>query len=140
METVGEKEKLRREPVKWSHMWALKSARKSKGERGAMLWEAACTCFFGCLRAGEALAPERGKFDKKAHLGWEDMQLEDAASPKWIRLRIKESKSDRLREGAFVTQTWRSARPGVHGCQEGRPRSILYGSRESGADQARLCV
>ena len=31
------------------------------------------------------------------------MQLEDTASPKWIRLRIKESKMDRLREGAFVT-------------------------------------
>ncbi len=103
IEALGEKEKLRREPVKWSHMLAMKAVWKAKGERGTMLWVAACTCFFGCLRAGEALAPERGEFDEKAHLGWEDVQMEDAASPRWIRLRIKESKTDRLREGAFVT-------------------------------------
>ena len=103
IEALGEKEKLRREPVKWSHMLAMKAVWKAKGERGTMLWAAACTCFFGCLRAGEALAPERGEFDEKAHLGWEDVQMENAASPRWIRLRIKESKMDRLREGAFVT-------------------------------------
>ncbi len=102
VEATGEKEKLRREPVTWNHMRALKEAWVAKGERGTMLWAAACMCFFGCLRAGEALAPETGEFDEKAHLGWEDVQLQDAVSPKWIRVRIKESKTDRLRKGAYV--------------------------------------
>ena len=51
----------------------------------------------------ESRAPEGVKFDGKAHLSWKDVQLEDASSPKWIRVRIKESKTDRMRVGAFVT-------------------------------------
>ena len=103
LEVVGEKDRLRREPVKWQHMRAMLAVWRAKGEKGTMLWATACMCFFGCLRAGEALAPEGVKFDGKAHLSWEDVQLEDAASPKWIRVRIKESKTDRMRVGAFVT-------------------------------------
>lgn len=103
VEAVGDKDKLVREPVQWKHMLAMKAAWASRGKRGTMLWAVACTCLFGCLRAGEALAPERGEFDPEAHLGWEDVQLDEAASPKWIRLKIKESKTDRLRKGAFVT-------------------------------------
>lgn len=48
------------------------------------------------------MTPEGVQFDAKAHLAWEDVQLEDAPSPRWIRLRIKESKTDRLRAGEFV--------------------------------------
>ena len=102
LEAVGEKDKLRGEPVKWHHMRAMQAAWKPEGRKGAMLWAAACMCFFGCMRAGEALTPEGVEFDGKAHLSWEDVQLEDAPSPKWIRVRIKESKMDRLRVGAFV--------------------------------------
>ncbi len=68
-----------------------------------MLWACACMCFFGCMRAGEALSPEGVAFDKKAHLTWVDVQLEDARIPNWIRVRIKESKTDRSRAGAFAT-------------------------------------
>ena len=68
-----------------------------------MLWACACMCFFGCMRAGEALSPEGVAFDKKAHLTWVDVQLEDTRSPNWIRVRIKESKTDRSRSGAFAT-------------------------------------
>ena len=103
MELVGKRDNLRREPVKWRHMRAMQAAWTTKGEKGKMLWAAACMCFFGCLRAGEALAPEGVEFDAKAHLSWGDVQLEDAPSPKWIRVRIKESKTDRMRVGAFVT-------------------------------------
>jgi len=80
----------------------MKKAWCDDGRKGKMLWAVACTCFFGCLRAGEALTPEGVQFDAKAHLAWEDVQLEDAPSPRWIRLRIKESKTDRLRAGEFV--------------------------------------
>lgn len=101
-QATGDAEKLHREPVTWKHMAALKTVWDGDGERGVMLWAAACTCFFGCLRAGEALAPEAGHFDDKAHLSWEDVQMEQVPSPRWIRVRIKESKTDRLRKGAYV--------------------------------------
>ncbi len=68
-----------------------------------MLWAAACLWFFGCLKAGEELAPESSNFDPKAHLCWEDVQLEDVERPEWIRVRVKKSKTDRLRKGALVT-------------------------------------
>ncbi len=56
-EAVNGTGKLERHPVKWCHMKAMKATWESMEERGNMLWAAACLCFFGCLRAGEALAP-----------------------------------------------------------------------------------
>ncbi len=103
MEVVGGKDALVREPVEWRHLVAMRDAWRNKGLKGKMLWAAACMCFFGCLRAGEALAPESGEFDEKAHLSWEDVMLEGVESPRWIKVRIKESKTDRLRVGASVT-------------------------------------
>ncbi len=92
-----------RDPVGWHHLEAMKSAWDGQGDRGVMLWAAACLCFFGCLRAGEALAPENGEFDPTVHLGWEDVTLDLTESPEWIKIQIKESKTDRLRQGAVVT-------------------------------------
>ncbi len=100
---VNGKEKLQRDSVKWQHMQAMQNAWAKMGDKGVMLWETACLCFFGCLRAGEALAPEKREFNPKVHLGWEDVELEDIRSPSKIRVRIKESKTDRLRQGTFVT-------------------------------------
>ncbi len=91
VEAVKGRQTLQRHPVKWAHMRALKVAWSLDGDKGDILWAAACMCFFGCLRAGEALAPDDGTFDKDAHLGWEDVELEGSRSPGWIRVRIKES-------------------------------------------------
>ncbi len=62
--------------------------------------------FFGCLRAREALAPEGGEFDSKAHLTFDDIEVDSLEKPRVVRLRIKESKTDRLRRGATVTLGW----------------------------------
>ncbi len=94
---------LVRDPVRWHHLEAMKSVWKQCGNKGTTLWAAACLCFFGCQRAGEALAPESSSFDPKVHLCWEDVQLEDAERPEWIQVRVKESKTDRLGKGALVT-------------------------------------
>ena len=67
-----------------------------------MLWAAACLCFFACLRAGEALAPEHGKFDEGAHLTWNDVEVGTRSGNEVIRVKIKDSKTDRLRKGTFV--------------------------------------
>ena len=56
------------------------------------------------LWVGKALVPERGEFDEKAHLGWEDKQLEDATNPTWILVkdqRVQDRQAER--EGVFVT-------------------------------------
>ncbi len=37
------------------------------------------------------------------HLAWEDVGLEQGKCPKWIRVKIKESKTDRTKQGAFIT-------------------------------------
>lgn len=94
---------MARDPVRRDHLEAMKAVWDAQGDRGTMLWAAACLCFFGCLRAGEALAPESGRFDPKAHLGWEDVMLDPAEKPEWIKVKIKESKTDRLRKGALIT-------------------------------------
>ena len=47
--------------------------------------------------------PGEGRVRREGPFGLGRRAEEDAASPRWIRLRIKKSKTDRLREGAFVT-------------------------------------
>ena len=76
-----------------------------QGDQGAMLW-AACICYFGCLRAGEALAPEGGRFDPGAHLTFQDVVVDSLEKPREIRVRIKESKTDRVRHDATVKMGW----------------------------------
>ena len=93
---------LVRHPVKWQHMKALRDEWGAAGEKGRMLWAAACLCFFACLRAGEALAPEQGEFDEGAHLTWRDVEVGKWNDKETIRVKIKQSKTDRLRKGAFV--------------------------------------
>ncbi len=94
---------LERDPITPAHMRALQRTWSSKGEKGTMLWAAACMCFFGCLRAGEALAPDEGEFDPKAHLSFEDVTVDSLKNPEVVWVRIKESKTDRLRKGATVS-------------------------------------
>ncbi len=63
-------------------------------------------CFFGCLRAGEALAPDAGGFDSNAHLTFDDVRVDDLEKSRVVLVRIKESKTDRLRRGATVSLGW----------------------------------
>ncbi len=105
MERYGKAESdPERDCKKWSGEWEREApegfcevaahaghAKRKMGDKGVMLWATACLCFFGCLRAGEALAPEKREFNPKVHLGWEDVELEDIRSLSKIRVRIKES-------------------------------------------------
>ena len=71
-----------------------------------MLWAAVCMCFFGCLRAGEITAPERGCFDRRAHLTFRDVEVDNAEQPRKLKIRIKASKTDPFREGVDVYLGW----------------------------------
>jgi hypothetical protein len=68
-----------------------------------MLWAALCTAFFGFCRPGEITAPSHAAFDPNVHLLFEDLSVDDPGNPQLITLRIKQSKTDQLRNGADIT-------------------------------------
>ena len=63
-----------------------------------MLWAVMCLCFFGFLRAGEAVAPETN-FDASQHLTYVDIAVDYLADPKQLQVNIKQSKTDPFRLG-----------------------------------------
>ena len=69
---------------------------------GLMLWAAACTGFFGFLRAGEFTVPTAGAYDKDIHLSLGDLATDSHSSPSLFRVRIKQSKTDPFRQGADI--------------------------------------
>ena len=67
-----------------------------------MLWAAACTGFFGFLHAGEFTVPSPNAYDPKIHLNLQDIALDSYTAPSMIRLLIKQSKTDPLRQGVEI--------------------------------------
>ena len=72
-----------------------------------MLWAACCLGFFGFLRVGEMTAPQQGVFDPDVHLGFADIAVDDPVTPSFIRVTIKQSKTDPFRQGVqlFIGRT-----------------------------------
>ena len=64
-----------------------------------MLWAAMCLCFYGFLRAGEAVAPSDGSFDATQHLTFEDIAVDSVENPSFMSVRIKQSKTNPFRSG-----------------------------------------
>ena len=79
-------------------VWAKTSASRDT----KMIWAACCLGFFGFLRAGEMTAPENGSFDKNVHLGFGDIAVDSAAAPSFVRVTIKQSKTDPFRRGVDI--------------------------------------
>ena len=67
-----------------------------------MLWAAACTGFFGFLRAGELTVPSSQAYDPDVHLSLGDLAIDSHDSPSLIRLTIKQSKTDPFRQGVDI--------------------------------------
>ena len=67
-----------------------------------MLWAAACMCFFGFLRAGEVVVPSASDYDPAIHLSHGDVRAENTASPQYLEIRIKASKTDPFRRGVSI--------------------------------------
>ena len=64
-----------------------------------MIWAACCMAFVGFLRAGEMTVPDEGAYDASVHLGVEDVAIDNASSPSYVRVHIKKSKTDPFRHG-----------------------------------------
>ncbi len=67
-----------------------------------MLWAAATLYFFGFARSGELTTPSAREFDPAVHLQWEDVTTDCEKHPTLIRVRIKASKTDQLRQGCTL--------------------------------------
>ena len=64
-----------------------------------MIWAACCLAFFGFLRAGELTVPDDTGYDANVHMGVADIAVDDSVSPSFVRVRIKQSKTDPFRHG-----------------------------------------
>ena len=76
--------------------------KSSSDHDSVMVWAAACTCFFGFMRAGELKVPSETAFDPAVHLCLADVSIDCIANPQVLRLRLKASKIDPFRKGVYV--------------------------------------
>ena len=67
-----------------------------------MLWAAACTGFFGFLRAGEFTIPTAQGYNPDMHLSLQGLAVENPSDPTLFCIRIKHSKTDPFRQGADI--------------------------------------
>ena len=105
MHKITSARKLQRQlPITPSVMRKLKDAWEQLPcqEDAAMLWAAACLCFFGFLRMGEAVVPSDSAYDPAVHLNWEDVQVNSRSQPQWLEVRTKASKTDPCRQDISI--------------------------------------
>ena len=65
-----------------------------------------CCCyllfFFGFFRSGEITVPSTTSFQQRVHLAWGDVSVDNAHTPTSLRIKLKKSKTDQLRNGVDV--------------------------------------
>ena len=67
-----------------------------------MVWAACCIAFFGFLRIGEMTAPDVGSYDPSVHLSFGDVTVDDQRRPTFMKITIKQSKTDPFRKGVTL--------------------------------------
>ena len=94
----------RRRPVTPTILMALKREWQQRGKArdAKMLWAAACLCFYGFLRSGEATCPTERSFDPDTHLGFSDVAVDCRTAPTKLQVTIKASKTDPFRQGVTL--------------------------------------
>ena len=72
-----------------------------------LIWAACCLCFFAFLRVGEMTTPDAKSYDPGVHLCLSDVAVDSARNPSFVRISIKQSKTDPFRRGIclFVGRT-----------------------------------
>ena len=96
----GSKERLPITPVILRRLRGVWS--KSASERDTkLIWAACCLCFFAFLRAGELTVPTGSSFDPSVHLSVGDIAVDHSSRPSFVRVTIKQSKTDPFRKLFF---------------------------------------
>ena len=72
------------------------------GYETSMLWAAALTCFFGFMRAGEAMVNGKEEFNETQHLTLDDVATDSKSRPTFVQLTLKTSKTDPFRRGVEI--------------------------------------
>ena len=67
-----------------------------------MFWAACTLGYFGFLRTSEFTVPSLASFSPSLHLGVQDIAVDSLSAPSCMRLKIKGSKTDPFRKGAFI--------------------------------------
>ena len=67
-----------------------------------MFWAACSLGYFGFLCASEFTVPSLASFSPSSHLGVQDIAEDSPSAPSCMRLKIKASKADPFRKGAFI--------------------------------------
>jgi hypothetical protein len=67
-----------------------------------MLWAATCLAFYGFLRVGEFTSPSSNSFDKEVYLSLADISVDSPSAPSVLFVRLKQSKTDQLRQGVTI--------------------------------------
>ena len=67
-----------------------------------MLWAATCLAYFGFLRVGEFTCPTVNSFDGNIHLSPADISVDCSSAPSMLFVRLKQSKTDQLRQGVTI--------------------------------------
>ena len=80
---------------------------KTELERSAhpnrvVIWAVCCTAFFGFFRLGELLLSAPSSFNARVHLAWGDVAVDNPRTPKMIKIRLKQSKTDQYGHGVDV--------------------------------------
>ena len=67
-----------------------------------MIWAACCTAFFGFMRCSEFTSPSHSAYDPTIHLSFGNVSVDSRTCPTFVRLAIKQSKTDCFRQGSFI--------------------------------------
>ena len=67
-----------------------------------MLWATVSLCFFGFLRSGEVVVPSDNGYDQNQHLSFQDIAVDNPENPSYLRVSLKQSKTDPFREGVDI--------------------------------------
>ena len=67
-----------------------------------MFWAACSLWYSGILRASELKVPSLASFSPSCHLGVQDIVVDSLSAPSCMPLKIKVSKTDSFRKGAFI--------------------------------------
>ena len=102
----GSRERLPITPVilkRLKEVWSPSGAERDT----KLIWAACCLCFFAFLRAGELTVPSDSAYDSSVHLSVGDIAVDDSRRPSFLRITIKQSKTDPFRKGVdlFVGRT-----------------------------------
>ena len=75
---------------------------KPQSYTNTMTWAACCLAFFGFLRVSEFTVPTQDQYDQSGHLSLGDISLDNRDNPRFLRVHIKQSKTDPFHRGVEI--------------------------------------